>query len=104
MDFLNINRLSWNKHSRERGPWARRSSKELLEKARKGQVEIFLTTQKLVPADWLPRSWRGLKVLGLAAGGGQQMPLVAAAGAETTTFDLSEEQLERDREVACEES
>ncbi|MBT7765528.1 MAG: class I SAM-dependent methyltransferase, partial [Bdellovibrionales bacterium] len=102
MEYLKTNKNFWNRYSQERGPWSRRSSKELIEKARQGEVEIFITTQKIVPQAWLPDSWQGIKVLGLAAGGGQQMPIVAAAGAEVTSFDLSVEQLQRDQEV-CEE-
>ena len=103
MEFLELNRKFWNRYSRERGPWSRRSPKPLIDEARNGNVQIFITTQKNVPAEWLPRDWRGLSVLGLAAGGGQQMPIIAAAGAIVTVLDISEEQLERDREVCAEE-
>jgi 2-polyprenyl-3-methyl-5-hydroxy-6-metoxy-1,4-benzoquinol methylase len=103
MEYIKTNRAFWNRYSKERGPWSRRSPKELIDKARQGGVEIFITTQKLVPVVWLPESWSGLKVLGLAAGGGQQMPIIAAAGADVTSFDLSEEQLQRDLEVCREE-
>jgi SAM-dependent methyltransferase len=41
-----------------------------------------------------------LKILCLASGGGQQAPVLAAAGAEVTVFDASEKQLARDRFVA----
>ena len=103
MDFVEFNRNFWNRYSAERGPWSRRSPKALIDKAKLGEVDIFITASKLVPKDWLPKNWQGLKVLGLAAGGGQQMPIIAAAGADVTTFDLSQEQLERDQEVAREE-
>ena len=73
----------------------------MIEKAKLGQVKIFITTQKLLPENWLPKQWKGLDVLGLASGGGQQMPVIAAAGANVTSFDFSEEQLKRDEEV-CE--
>ncbi len=52
-----------------------------------------------MPAPWLD-DLRGVRVLGLAAAGGQQAPLLAAAGARVTSFDLSEEQLARDARVA----
>ena len=102
MDYLKTNKKFWNKWSQKRGPWSRKCSREKLEKARMGTVEISVTTEKLVPQDWLPRKWEGLDVLGLAAGGGQQIPLMAAAGANVTSFDFSEKQLKKDREV-CEE-
>lgn len=103
MEFLDLNRKFWNRYSRERGPWSQRSPKALIDEARRGKVQIFITTRKEVPSEWLPKNWRGLKVLGLAAGGGQQMPIIAAAGATVTVLDISEEQLERDREVCADE-
>lgn len=98
MDYLKINKNFWNKWSQERGPWSCRVSKEQIQKARAGKVEFSITTSKPVP-----KNWKGLDVLGLAAGGGQQMPIVAAAGANVTSFDFSEEQLKRDLEVCKEE-
>ena len=44
------------------------------------------------------------QVLGLAAGGGQQMPIFAALGAKCTVLDYSEKQLESERMVAQRES
>ncbi len=41
-----------------------------------------------------------MDVLCLASGGGQQAPILAAAGATVTSFDNSEEQLAKDRFVA----
>jgi SAM-dependent methyltransferase len=41
-----------------------------------------------------------VRVLGLASAGGQQLPLLAAAGAHVTSFDLSPLQLAQDRAVA----
>lgn len=46
---------------------------------------------------WLGESIRGWKVLCLAAGGGRQSGLYAAAGAEVTVIDLSPAMLELDR-------
>jgi ubiquinone/menaquinone biosynthesis C-methylase UbiE len=42
-------------------------------------------------------------VLCLASGGGQQGPVLAAAGATVTVFDNSPRQLARDQEVAARE-
>jgi SAM-dependent methyltransferase len=52
-----------------------------------------------VPEDWFP-PLPGASVLCLASGGGQQGPILAAAGAEVTVFDNSPRQLEQDRLVA----
>ena len=46
-------------------------------------------------------SVEGKDVLCLAGGGGQQSPAFALLGARVTVFDLSEEQLRRDREAAA---
>ena len=58
----------------------------------------------LTPTKFVPHSWfgdlKGKKVLGLASGGGQQMPVFAALGAECTVLDYSEKQLESERMVA----
>lgn len=51
-------------------------------------------------AGWLGPSIVGWRVLCLAAGGGRQSALFAAAGAEVTVVDLSPEMLALDRQVA----
>lgn len=59
---------------------------------------------KLTPVKYVPNSWfgelKGKKVLGLACGGGQQMPVFAALGAECTVLDYSPKMLEQDKEVS----
>ncbi len=59
----------------------------------------MLTPVKPVPKDWFP-VMKGTKLLGLASGGGQQMPIFTALGAECTVFDYSQKQLESERLVA----
>ncbi|MEM6689412.1 MAG: class I SAM-dependent methyltransferase [Planctomycetota bacterium] len=49
---------------------------------------------------WLGKSISGWQVLCLAAGGGRQGPLYAAAGGHVTVVDLSPEMLALDRQVA----
>lgn len=51
---------------------------------------------------WLGDSLVGRRVLCLAAGGGRQAPLYAAAGAEVTVVDISPKMLSQDRCVAAE--
>ena len=53
-----------------------------------------------MPRTWLPDPLRGTRVLGLAAGGGQQMPVLACAGAVCTVLDFSDRQIETERLVA----
>lgn len=53
-------------------------------------------------AGWLGGDIRGKSVLCLAAGGGRQSSLYAAAGANVTVVDLSPAMLELDRQVSAE--
>ena len=67
--------------------------------ARDGEWSVVLTPTKPVPKSWFP-PLAGKRVLGLASGGGQQMPIFAALGAACTLLDYSERQLQTDRFVA----
>jgi SAM-dependent methyltransferase len=79
--------------------WGRPISHEEYIKALEGDWQMVLTPVKPVPRTWFP-DLSGKRVLGLASGGGQQMPLFAAAGASCTVLDYSEKQLESERAVA----
>lgn len=79
--------------------WGRPITHEQFVAAKAGDWSIVLTPTKPVPADWFPEL-KGKKLLGLACGGGQQMPLFAAAGAICTVLDYSERQLESERMVS----
>jgi len=57
--------------------------------------------QVVDPRGWLGESIAGSKVLCLAAGGGRQSALYAAAGAQVTVVDISGEMLALDRQVAA---
>ena len=71
-------------------------------KAKNGEWSVVLTPTKPVPKDWFCEM-NGAKVLGLASGGGQQMPIFTALGADCTVMDYSDQQLMREREVASRE-
>lgn len=99
-----FNREAWDRQVQSgKNPWTVPVSPELISRARSGDWSVVLTENKPVPREWFP-PMQGLKVLGLACGGGQQGPIMAAAGAEVTIFDNSPAQLARDREVAERES
>jgi SAM-dependent methyltransferase len=99
-DIRSFNREAWDRQVWSgKNPWTVPVSPELIARARAGDWSILLTENRPVPREWFP-SLQGLKVLGLACGGGQQGPIMAAAGAEMTIFDNSPAQLSRDREVA----
>lgn len=74
-------------------------SHETYVKATEGKWDVVLTPTRPVPHEWFG-SLAGKKVLGLASGGGQQIPVFAALGAECTVLDYSEKQLESERMVA----
>jgi ubiquinone/menaquinone biosynthesis C-methylase UbiE len=94
------NSKAWDKKVENNVTYTQPVQPEVINKAKRGDWEIGLTTYKAVPRDWFPASLTGLKVLCLASGGGQQGPILAAAGADVTVVDISEKQLARDREVA----
>lgn len=103
MPDINIreyNREAWNR-SVESGenPWTQPVSPEVIARARRGDFAILLTQTQPVPRAWFP-PLAGADILCLASGGGQQGPVLAAAGAHVTVFDNSPRQLERDRFVA----
>lgn len=68
-------------------------------RALEGDWSVLLTPTKPVPGEWFG-NLKGKKVLGLASGGGQQMPIFTAAGAKCTVLDYSRKQLESERIVA----
>lgn len=98
-ELLETNRQAWNAQVRRQNRWTQCVSTEQVQRAREGNVEIVLTPKRLVPNHWFP-PLAGCRTLLMAGGGGQQGPLLAAAGAEVTVLDLSDEQLVQDRKVA----
>lgn len=97
-DFLTHNRVAWDKQASEQREWLRPVSVELINAARKGHWDVHLTP-RVVPKDWLG-DISGKRVLCLASAGGQQAPVLAAAGADVPVFDISDGQLEMDQMVA----
>ena len=79
--------------------WGSPVSHEEYLRACEGDWEIVLTPTVPVPKSWWP-TLAGAEVLGLASGGGQQMPILTAAGAYCTVLDYTPEQLESERMVA----
>ncbi len=103
MDVRAYNREMWNKQVEQGSPWTIPVTPEVIAAARQGDWSVVLTETKPVPRDWFPPSLKGLDLLGLACGGGQQGPVFAALGARVTILDNSPRQLERDQEVAARE-
>jgi SAM-dependent methyltransferase len=99
MNVEEYNSAAWDREVERGIKWSIPVSSEEIERARNGEWSIVLTPKKPVPREWFG-DVRGRDVLCLASGGGQQAPILAAAGARVTSFDNSARQLEQDRLVA----
>ncbi|MEZ4710439.1 MAG: class I SAM-dependent methyltransferase [Caldilineaceae bacterium] len=101
-DISNIrtyNSAAWDRAVADGSEWTVPVSPDEVAAARRGEWQIILTPTRSVPAHWFP-TLVGCDLLCLASGGGQQGPILAAAGANVTVFDNSPQQLARDRLVA----
>ena len=99
MNIFDANRAAWDHAVEDDNPYSRAVTSELVAAARDGHWEIFLSDKRPVPTSWFPEL-RGARVLCLASGGGQQAPILAAAGARVWVLDASLRQLAQDRFVA----
>ena len=100
MGTLENNRDAWDRIAAENERWFKSLTPEEINSARAGRWKLKLTPTRDVPVAWYGGDIRDRNVLCLAAGGGQQAPLLAAAGAKVTVLDFSHEQLERDLHAA----
>lgn len=95
MKYQDINSKTIDRWCDEGWEWGQPIRHETYMDAVNGKWDVLLTPTKPVPHDWfLP--FKGCKILGLASGGGQQMPIFAALGAEVTVLDYSVRQLEKE--------
>ncbi len=99
MEYQDVNAETIDRWVREGWEWGKPISHEEYERAKRGDWDVLLTPTKPVPHAWLG-DLKGKKVLGLASGGGQQMPVFAALGADCTVLDYAPLQLESERMVA----
>ena len=97
--YQDINAQTIDRWIEEGWEWGMPISHEEYQKALEGSWNMLLTPTKPVPHSWFGEL-NGKKVLGLASGGGQQMPIFAALGAECTVLDYSRKQLESEQMVA----
>ena len=84
------NRRAWDRRAEQGRRFARPVGAEELERAAQ-QIDGWAAAEGVA----------GKRVLCLGAGGGRQGPLYAAAGGSVTVVDVSERQLELDRQVAA---
>jgi SAM-dependent methyltransferase len=102
MDVRSHNRKAWDRWVENGKEYTVPVDSQMIAAARHGEWNIRLTPTKPVPHSWLP-SLVGKDILCLASGGGQQGPILSAAGAYVTVLDNSPKQLEQDRYVAARE-
>jgi SAM-dependent methyltransferase len=99
VDIRAYNRQAWDRKVAEKSPWTVPVDSVAVEAARRGEWKVILTPTVPVPRDWF-RDLKDCDLLCLASGGGQQGPILAAAGARVTVYDNSPAQLAQDRLVA----
>jgi 2-polyprenyl-3-methyl-5-hydroxy-6-metoxy-1,4-benzoquinol methylase len=99
MDIIKHNKTAWDNYVDQKDRWKIPVSDQESENAKNGYCNIFLTPKKTIPHNWFT-DLKGLKILGLASGGGQQVTILEALGADVTIFDNSEKQLQQDKTLS----
>lgn len=98
-EVARVNQEGWDRRVEEGDVWTRPVSSEETRRARLGDWSVVLTPNKPVPQAWFGEV-AGKDILCLASGGGQQGPVLAAAGGKVVVFDASTKQLAQDEAVA----
>lgn len=99
MEYQKINASRIDAWCESGWKWGQAITHEEYERARSGEWNVRLTPTKDVPHEWFG-DLQGKQVLGLASGGGQQIPIFSALGAACTVLDYSSRQCESERLVA----
>ncbi len=99
MDIVKHNSAAWDKYVEGGIEWSVPVDEDAIAASRQGSIGVWLTDKTPVPSDWFG-GIPGDDVLCLASGGGQQVPLLAAAGYNVTSYDNSPRQLAQDKFVA----
>ena len=99
MNYQEINSKTIDLWCSEGWEWGKAISHEDFVKALHGEWDVYLTPTKKVPHEWFGEL-KGKRLLGLASGGGQQIPVFSALGAECTVLDYSSFQCQSERMVA----
>lgn len=99
MNYQDINAATIDRWVDQGWEWGKPIDHETFLKAREGECALKLTPTRAVPRQWIG-DVRGKRVLGLASGGGQQMPVFAALGADCAVLDYSPRQIESEIIVA----
>lgn len=102
-NYTHINAETVDKWVSEGWEWGRPVTREAFQSAKNGVWGLLLTPTKPVPKEWFP-PLKGAKALGLACGGGQQIPILSVLGASCTVLDISPLQLQSETMVAQREN
>ena len=103
--YTDINAKAFDQWVENGWEWGIPITHEQFTDAQNGVWHIVMTPTKAVPFEWFAPYYQhnkltGVELLGLASGGGQQMPIMAALGATCTVLDYSQRQLDSERMVA----
>ena len=98
-EYQKINARTWDQWAKNGCEWSVPITAEEYAGVTAENYRIYLTPCVAVPHDWVGEI-AGKRILGLASGGGQQMPVFAKLGAECTVLDYSDAQLGSERAVA----
>ncbi len=99
MNYQEINAQTTDWWCMRGWPYGQPISHEEYEAAKGGAWDVCPTHNVPMPRRWLG-DLKGKDVLGLASGGGQQIPIFSALGARCTVMDLSKSQIESELLVA----
>jgi len=107
-NYTDVNADVISQWAKDGWEWGIPISSEDFARAKGGDWSMVLTPQIPVPHEWFAPFLQGgrmdgVALLGLASGGGQQMPIFAALGADCTVLDYSSAQLDSERLVATRE-
>ena len=108
LNYTDHNAAAWDAWAKSGCPWTIPCTPEDIRRAREGDWSVYLAASVAVPKEWFApylkgNSLAGCRLLGLASGGAQQMPIFASLGADCTVLDYSESQLQRERDVSARE-
>ncbi|MBC8532349.1 class I SAM-dependent methyltransferase [Gehongia tenuis] len=98
-EYTKINSKTVDEWVKDGWEWGRPIDHSTFSRAQLGQWDVLLTPTRPVPHEWFC-DLKGAELLGLASGGGQQMPIFTALGARCTVLDYSKAQLSNEEEVA----
>ena len=98
-DYAKINSQTWDLWADNGCEWSVPISHDEYEAVSEDNFGTYLTPCITVPHEWFG-DLKSKRLLGLASGGGQQMPVFSKLGAICTVFDYSDRQLEAERTVS----